>query len=76
MQTIITTEGKLGYLIEVSSLKKGKFVIPVVDVRDGKEDRELAERMLKDSNRVVGSKYFRPSYSWYGFSYNQSMKKH
>ena len=54
---------------------KETFIIPVVDVRTSERHREAAEDIIKQSNIFKGSRFFKQSYSWYGFSYNTSMKK-
>lgn len=56
--------------IKVETLKE-TFTVPVLDVR---RNREIAELVLKGANIAKGSKYIKPSYSWYGYSYNHSMK--
>lgn len=52
-----------------------KFTIPVVDVRTSDRHRERVEEIIKQSNISRGSKFFNPSYSGMGYSYNLSMKK-
>lgn len=47
-----------------------EFTVPVVDVRRSEDQRRKAKRIMKESNRAKGSKFIRPSYSWYGYSYN------
>jgi hypothetical protein len=56
----------VGIRVETNS---GKFTIPVIDVR---RNRDAVERMEKAAQR--GSKYFNPSYSITGHSYNVSRK--
>lgn len=53
---------------------KEEFVIPVVDVRKSDKHRERAARMQKAVNIKNGSKFFKPTYSGMGYSYNTSMK--
>jgi hypothetical protein len=50
----------------------GMKLMPVFDVRD---QRKKVEMILKQRNVDRGSKYFKPSYSVIGYSYNSSMKK-
>lgn len=50
---------------------KESFTIPVADVRI---NRKMVERIQKAANIQTGSKYFRPSFSWSGYSYNMSRK--
>lgn len=47
----------------------------VLDVRNGLKERILANFILKQNNIARGSKFFRPSSSVLGFSYNTSNKK-
>lgn len=60
--------------IKVESSKE-TFTIPIVDVRNGFSQRERADEMIKQENIQRGSKYFSPSTSLMGYSYNNSMKK-
>lgn len=53
------------------SKKDGRFIIPVADVR---RNRGQVERIEKYANIEKGSKFFKPSYSLLGYSYNISMK--
>ena len=50
---------------------KEQFIIPVADVR---RNRGLVESIIKASNISKGSKFFKPSFSILGYSYNHSMK--
>lgn len=54
--------------------KKESFTIPVVDVRRSDDQRRKANQILKAANIHKGSKFFSPSYSWLGYSYNVSRK--
>lgn len=59
------------HVIKVEA-EKGISIIPVVDVRDGKEARERAARMIKGSQQ---SKYLKPSYGAGGGCYQVSHKR-
>lgn len=48
---------------------KETFTVPVFDVRI---NRKAAEGFEKQQRTAAGSKYFRPSYSLGGYSYNSS----
>jgi hypothetical protein len=60
--------------IRVTNTKDETFVIPVIDVRRSEKERAYADSMIKANNVQKGSKFMKPSYSWYGPSYNTSMK--
>lgn len=60
--------------IQVETEEDGKFVIPVVDVRVSPAARQKAESILKNSRASQGSKFFSPSFSVLGRSYNVSQK--
>lgn len=51
-----------------------KKIMVGLDVRDGDKTRARVEAILKEQRRNVGSKFMRPSFSLYGYSYNQSRK--
>lgn len=70
----LTTEGKRSYVIKVTTVNSltGSFYIPVVDVRDGEDERERANEMLKSSNQ---SRFLKPSFGSGGGSYQVSRKK-
>lgn len=70
----IKKEGQLSHAIRVET-DNDTFNIPVIDVRDGEKARISAEKVLKQANIAKGSKYFKPTFSLYGYSYNLSMKK-
>ena len=72
--TKILSENKLSHLIEVETfgIIPKKFHIPVMDVRDGEEEREIGVKILKTNNT---SKFLKPSYGIGGNSYQQSYKK-
>ena len=59
--------------IKVQTLDE-TFTIPIIDVRNGYSQRERAEEMVKANSIQNGSKYFKPSYSVLGYSYNNSRK--
>lgn len=69
---VISDPSLRSHVIKVTPVSKPAFYIPVVDVRDGEEQRESANRMIKAN---ASSKYMKPSYSVVGPSYNQSMKE-
>jgi hypothetical protein len=48
--------------------------IPVVDATRSEDHRRLVRAIEKASNMQRGSKYFKPSYSVLGYSYNISRK--
>lgn len=64
-------DGKLSYDIKVQTAKD-KFVIPVIDVRDGEVARDRVNQIIKSQHR---SKFTNPSYSAGGNSYQVSQKK-
>ena len=68
----ISKEGKLSYKIEVTT-HDDKFIIPVVDVRDGDETRKEIQLGLKLS-RGNKSKFLTESFSGIGRSYSVSPK--
>ena len=68
-------EEKRSYLIKATNKKTGDFTIPVIYVRDGKDERELVNKIQYNSNRNRGSKYMRPSFSVGGNSYQNSHRK-
>lgn len=70
----IPSEGLLSYSLEVLT-DKDHFLIPIVDVRDGDAWRKRAEDIEKYYNQSKGSKYFKATETWSGFTYNQSRKK-
>lgn len=63
------------HLIRVTKVGEKPFHIPVIDVRDGEDQRENAKAFLKTANYHKGSKYMKPSYSVIGLTYNDSTKK-
>lgn len=67
-------ETKRSYVIKVDT-HDDSFRIPVVDVRDGEKAREMATSIQKARNVAQGSKFFQPSFSLLGYSYNHSAKK-
>lgn len=62
---ILKTERKHSHLIKVTNNSGLTFHIPVIDVRDGNDERKIAKSFLKNK----GSKFMRPSYAAYGDSY-------
>lgn len=59
------------HVIKVTPVTNPTFYIPVVDVRDGDEQRDLAIGMIKENNRNKGSKYMKPTITGLlGESYN------
>ena len=77
MDTKITTvkadPKELSHVIKVKTHNNtDPFYIPVVDVRDGEEQRILANQILKESNKSRGSAYMKPSFTGiFGESYNE-----
>lgn len=53
----------------------GIKMMPVLDVRDGEKMRIKVNQIVKQLNIEKGSKFIKPSYSGWGYSYNLSMKK-
>lgn len=66
-------EGQASYGIQVTT-HDDKFVIPVIDVRDGDDARRYAKHILKQSNGI-GGKHMKQTFSLYGHSYQVSQKK-
>jgi hypothetical protein len=62
----------VGY--KIISQKDGEFTIPVLDNRNPKHQQRIA-KTFKKINSAKGSKYIKPSFSGWGFSYNVSRKK-
>lgn len=54
-------EGQYSHSLQTSDKYGNPIVIPVIDVRDGIAHREVAEHMLKKSNKAKGSKYIKAS---------------
>lgn len=54
------------------NVETDKFYIPVIDVRDGKEQRDIVNRIERATNQ---SKYMRPTFSVIGRCYQASHKK-
>ena len=73
--TIIPIEGKKSHAIQVLNSKEELFTVPVIYATDDEEARLTVEQMNKDSNRVRGSKFMKPSSSLIGRSYQESWKK-
>lgn len=71
---IIKSEDKRSYDIKVTTPKSltGAFYIPVIDVRDGDKEREIANTILKASKV---SKFFKPTFASGGGSYQVSRKQ-
>ena len=68
----LITDGMRSHQIEVKTDAGQHFKIPVIDVRDGDNARELIKQIIKRSSR---SKYMSPSFSVGGNSYQVSAKK-
>lgn len=73
---------KLSYSFKVSifhdekkQILKDEFLIPVVDVRDGQAYVDKVRELERGDNSVRGSKFIKPTITWIGATYNQSMKK-
>ena len=58
------------YVIKVTPVNGKPIHIPVIDVRDGPEQRKNAIAMLKESNKTKPSKYMKPTDSFMGGNYN------
>ena len=71
----ITDPSLKSHVIKVTPVNGTSFHIPVVDVRDGQEQRDIAKIMLKESNRRKPSQFMKPSESESGLTYNDSTKK-
>lgn len=54
-------DGQFSHSLQTSDQYGNPIVIPVIDVRDGIAHREVADHMIKKSNRAKGSKYIRAS---------------
>jgi hypothetical protein len=68
---VISDPSLKSYIIKVMSAKGPTFTIPVVDVRDGQEQRDIVTDMAKNNNRRAGSKYMKPTITgFFGESYN------
>jgi hypothetical protein len=50
------------------------FTVPVLDVRRSEDERQIVEKFIKAERSHSGSKFFKPSYSLLGYSYNISKK--
>lgn len=71
-EKIFKEEKLIGYKITKQDEKP--FTVPVIDVRRNEDQRRLAEYVIKQNNAQRGSRYFKPSYSILGYSYNVSRK--
>lgn len=60
--------------IKVSTISE-TFVVPIIDATKSFSQRERANEQIKANNIQRGSKFFAPSYSAWGYSYNVSRKK-
>lgn len=58
----------------VTNDKGDKFDIPILDNRNPKHQERIS-KTTKEVNALRGSKFFKQSYSAWGYSYNWSMKK-
>lgn len=58
--------------LKIETKAKGTFLIPVCDVR---VNRKRAENLQKANNIAKGSRFMKPTMSWLGFTYNDSMKQ-
>ena len=67
---ILQDPSRLSYVIKVTPVNSTPFFIPVVDVRDGEEQREAVKNTLKTHNRTVGSKYIQRKFTFLGEMYN------
>ena len=72
---ILEYPGMRSYGIKYTKQSEATFIIPVVDVRDGKDQREVVNKSIKECNRRKGSRYITPTFTTVlGYSYNDSMK--
>lgn len=71
----LTQSEKSSHLIKVSPKGKPAFFIPVIDVRDGEDQRNAAKSLLKASNMNRGSQYIKPTYTLFGENYNTNYSK-
>lgn len=72
---LVRKEGKRSYLRRVIKYDNGqevdRFIVPVIDVRDGEKERDLIKAQVKANSQ---SKFLRPSFSESGRSYQTSYK--
>jgi hypothetical protein len=68
----LTREDKKSYGIQVTT-KDDKFVVPVMDVRDGEQERAIVNNMVKNSRQR--SQFLQPSFGSGGNCYQVSQKK-
>jgi hypothetical protein len=66
MKRTMPKEGLHSHAIRCESKRDGKFLVPVIDVRDGEKARQRAKEMQRQN----GSKFFGTSYSLVGRPYN------
>jgi hypothetical protein len=67
-------EGKRSHGIKVET-HDDAFVIPVIDVRDGENERATVNNISKNQRRYTGSKFMSRSYAVGGNSYQVSHKR-
>lgn len=69
---VISDPSLRSHVIKVTKPNKEVFFIPVVDARDGEEQREAIRNSLKTDNKRRGSAYMKPTYTnVFGDSYNE-----
>lgn len=70
---LLNKENQLvGY--KITDGKGETFTVPVLDNRNPKHRGRISQT-AKEINSMRGSKFLKPSYSAWGFSYNVSRKK-
>lgn len=62
----ITQEYLQSYLIKVTKAGSTAFYVPVIDVRDGEDQRKAVKELLKSANQ---SKFIKPKYNFLGQKY-------
>lgn len=69
----VTDPSLKSYIIKVKTPSSTKpFFIPVIDSRDGEEQRAVIAEIIKTDNRRKGSKYMKPSFTGlFGDSFNE-----
>lgn len=60
--------------IKIKKANGDQFEIPIVNMTVSESEERRGNRIIKASNRQQGSKFFRPTNSLLGYSYNESFK--
>lgn len=68
----ITHDDKLSHGLKIETPKGEIHMVPVIDVRDGQDERDRIKRVIKSTNR---SSFLHPSFGEGGGSYQASYKK-